>query len=269
MPWEGVTGQGLKEAVRQFWDAAPIGITEVTGMPEGTAAFFEAVDARRYALEPFIARYARFEEQAGRRVLEVGCGTGADLMRFARAGARVSGVDLSARSLALTRRRFELEALEADLHVADAEALPYPDARFDLVYSWGVLHHTPDTACAIAELCRVLVPGGRACVMLYHRASLFALQAWLRYALLGGRPWRGVAGVLAAHVESPGTKAYTRAEARALFEGGGFADVVLEPVLTVWDLRLTRRCFLPAWCRALIPDRLGWFLVVQARKPAR
>lgn len=259
----------LKEAVRRFWDAGPCGTGEVAGPAEGTAAFFEALDARRYALEPFIARYARFDAWAGRRVLEIGCGAGGDLVRFARVEAIVTGVDLSPRSLALTRCRFELAGLPADLRVADAETLPFPDASFDLVYSWGVLHHTPDTPRAIREAWRVLVPGGRACIMLYHRRSLFALQAWVRYALLRGRPWRSVAEVLAGNIESPGTKAYTVREARALFEEAGFVEVAAETVVTVWDARLVRRVFLPAWCRALIPGRWGWFLVVRARKPGR
>lgn len=258
----------LKDAVRQFWDAGPIGTAEVSGAAEGTAAFFEALDARRYALEPFIGEYARFEEQAGRRVLEIGCGTGSDLMRFARAGAVVTGVDLSPRSLALTRRRFDLVGIPADLRVADAERLPFLDGSFDLVYSWGVLHHAPDPALAIREAHRVLVPGGQACVMLYHRRSLFALQAWLRYALLRGRPWQTLREVLASNVESPGTKAYTVEEARSLFGHAGFADILVETVVTVWDARLVRRFFFPAYIRACIPGRWGWFLVVRARRPS-
>lgn len=177
-----------KDAVRRFWDARPCGTADVTGADEGTPEFFDALDARRYALEPFIERFARFAEQAGRRVLEIGCGTGGDLLRFARAGAHVTGVDLSPHSLALARRRFALAKLEADLRVADAESLPFPEARFDLAYSWGVLHHTPDTARALAEVRRVLVPGGRACVMLYHRRSLFASRRGSATASAAGGP---------------------------------------------------------------------------------
>lgn len=256
----------LKEAVRRFWDERPCGTGDVAGVAEGSAEFFDALDARRYLLEGFIERYARFADQAGRRVLEIGCGAGGDLLRFARAGARVTGVDLSPHSIALARRRFELVGLPADLRVADAEALPFPDGRFDLVYSWGVLHHTPDTPCALAEAARVLAPGGRACIMLYHRHSLFALQAWLRYAFGRGHPGRSVADVLAAHVESPGTKAYTRKEAARLLVAAGFAKPVVEPVLTPWDCRIGRRRFLPGWCRRILPEGLGWFLVLRAER---
>jgi ubiquinone/menaquinone biosynthesis C-methylase UbiE len=256
----------IKEQVRRFWDARPCGTGDVAGAAEGSPQFFEALDARRYRLEPFIDEYARFAEQRGRRVLEIGCGAGGDLARFASAGAFATGVDLSPRSLALVRRRFDIAGLPVDLRVADAEALPFPDVTFDLVYSWGVLHHTPDTGRAIAEAFRVLVPGGRACVMLYHRRSLFALQAWLRYALLRGRPSRSVAEVLATHIESVGTKAYTPAEARSIFEASGFKDVTTETVVTVWDARLTRRLFLPPSVRALLPAAWGWFLVIRGRR---
>jgi SAM-dependent methyltransferase len=260
--------EALKRAVQAFWDAKPCGTVDVAEARAGTPDGFRALDDRRYVLEPCIEAFAAFERHAGRRVLEIGCGAGADLMRFARAGARVTGVDLSPVSLDLTRRRFEAFVLPADLRVADAENLPFPDATFDLVYSWGVLHHTPETARAVAEVFRVIVSGGSARIMLYHRRSIFALQAWMRHALLRGQPWHTVTDVLAAHVESPGTHAYSVAEAKELFCSTGFAHVHVRPVLTVWDARVGRRRFLPAWCRALLPDRFGWFLLVSAERPA-
>lgn len=260
--------EAVKRTVRAFWDAKPCGTADVTHARAGTRDGFRALDDRRYALEPFIDAFAQFERHAGRRVLEVGCGAGADLMRFAQGGARVTGVDLSPVSLDLTRRRFEVFALAADLRVADAENLPFSDGSFDIVYSWGVLHHTPETARAVTEVFRVLAPDGSARIMLYHRRSIFALQAWMFYALLRGRPWQSVSHVLAAHLESPGTHAYTVAEATELFCSTGFRNVHVRPVLTVWDARVGRRRFLPAWCRTLLPDRCGWFLLVTAERPA-
>lgn len=258
----------MKEAVQRFWDEHPCGTGDVSGPAAGTAAFFAALDARRYGLEPFIEQHARFSEHACRRVLEIGCGAGGDLARFARGGALVTGVDLSSRSLALTRRRLEIAGLEAELAVADAEALPFVDGSFDVVYAWGVLHHTPEPTRAMLEIFRVLTAGGHICIMLYHRRSLLALQAWVRYAAAVGRPWRSVTSVLAAHVESPGTRAYTRAEAVRLLEGAGFVGIGTEVIVTPWDARIGRRRFLPAWCRAVLPRSLGWFLVVHARRDA-
>jgi ubiquinone/menaquinone biosynthesis C-methylase UbiE len=112
-----------------------------------------------------------FDRFNDRDVLEVGCGLGTDAINFARAGARYTGIDLTEASIELVRKRFAFEQLSADLRVADAEALPFADNSFDLFYSHGVLHHTPDTQRTIYEAHRVLKPGGTAMVMLYHKNS--------------------------------------------------------------------------------------------------
>jgi ubiquinone/menaquinone biosynthesis C-methylase UbiE len=256
----------MRDAVRGFWDAHPCATGDVPGADEATPEFFQALDERRYSLEPFIEPFAAFREQVGLRVLEVGCGTGGDLFRFARAGARTIGVDLSRTSLDLVRRRFDLMGRAARVILADAESLPFFDESFDLVYSWGVLHHAPDPARAIAEVHRVLASGGRARVMLYHRHSLVALQVWLRYGLLRGRLRTSFAAAFAENVESPGTKAYTISEVGQLFVRAGFADVNVTPVLTPWDARVGRRLFLPGWFRVILPNRWGFFLLVSARR---
>jgi SAM-dependent methyltransferase len=251
--------------VRAFWDATPCGTRDVEAA-EGSAPFFDALEAQRDALEPFIPRFARFGEWKDRRVLEVGVGAATDFVRFTRAGARLSGVDLTPHAVALARRRLALEGLAADVREADAEALPFPDDHFDFVYSWGVIHHTEDTPRAAREIVRVTRPGGEVCVMVYHRHSLVGLQAWAVHALARGRPWRSIADVLWNHVESVGTKAYTLAEARALFPG--LAPLRVTPLVTPYDLRIGRARFLPRAFQRLVPSRLGWFLVVEGRKPA-
>ena len=152
-------------------------------------------------------------------MLEIGVGLGADHQLFAEAGSRLTGIDLTERAIDHVRRRFEAFGLQSDLRVANAERLPFPDQSFDLVYSWGVVHHTPDTPRAVGEAWRVLRPGGQARVMIYHRRSLVGFMLWCRYALLAGRPWRSLNSIFANHMESPGTKAYSVAEARDLFSG--------------------------------------------------
>ena len=187
------------------------------------------VAAKRDALEPFIADFADFASTHVRSAsLEIGVGVGSDFIRFVRAGARATGVDLTQHSIELVRRRLELEGLDADLRKADAEHLPFPDASFDVVYSWGVLHHTPDSDRAIAEAQRVLRPGGRLCIMLYARHSWLAFALWSRHALLRGRPWRSLRDVIALHMESIGTRAYTRAELQERF--GALEDLRVEHV---------------------------------------
>lgn len=248
--------EALKEEVRRFWEAAPCGTSTTPAVP-GTAAFFDQVEQERYRREPFIHSFAEFERWRGKRVLEVGIGLGTDFVQFVRAGADAVGVDLTDAAVESVRLRLALEGLEADLRAADAEALPFPDSSFDLVYSWGVLHHTPDTAKALAEVRRVLRPGGEARIMLYSRRSWVALGVWLRYGLGRGRPHRSPRALIADHMESPGTKAYTRSELADLFEG--FEDVRFRFFRTPYDRRVAGPLV------RLLPERYGWFVGIVAR----
>lgn len=244
--------------MRRFWDASPCGST-LTEAKAGTPEFFAEVERSRYELEPFIERFAEFREAAGDRVLEIGVGLGTDLIQFARRGANVTGVDLAERSIELAKRRFELEGLEADLLVADAEQLPFADGSFDRVYSWGVLHHTPRTAVAVREAIRVLRPGGRLCVMLYGRRSWVAFAFWARFALLRGRPWMTIGNVLARYQESEGTKAFTKREVREMFEP--LRELQVQPHSTPYDRRYAGPL------AKVTGNSLGWFLIVQGVGP--
>ena len=204
-----------KQQVHDFWNQASCG--ESLYLPDTDRAGYEAQAEARYTLEPYILDFAAFSDTHGLRVLEIGVGLGADHQRFAEAGADLWGIDLTERAVEHTRRRLAAFGLTSHLAVGDAEHLDFPDDSFDLVYSWGVLHHSPDTPKAIAEVWRVLKPGGGAKIMVYHKWSMVGLMLWVRYALLGLRPWLSLSEVYARHLESPGTKAYTVAEARKLF----------------------------------------------------
>jgi ubiquinone/menaquinone biosynthesis C-methylase UbiE len=164
------TNQNLKERVRAFWQANPCGVKFADAEP-GTRRFYQLVEAHRYATEWHIPSAADFAGTRGLKVLEIGCGLGTDGAQFAKAGADYTGVDLTGAAVELSRKHFELFNLPGNFETADAEKLDFADESFDLVYSHGVLHHTPDTAKAIREIHRVLRPGGRAIVMLYHRNS--------------------------------------------------------------------------------------------------
>ena len=236
-----------KEQVRAFWER------EACGERYGAEQ-----DRRRYELEPQILEFADFETGAGRRVLEIGVGMGADFLRWVRAGAKATGVDLTERAVALTRERLTAENLQAEVQQADAEGLPFGSGEFDIVYSWGVLHHTPHPERAIAEAQRMLAPGGTLKIMLYHRHSWVALAAWARFCLLRGRPLSTLtAGV--AQIESPGTRAFTANEVRSLLPD--LTHVLIKPILTRWD----RRCV--PLISSLFGHRLGWFLLVEGQKP--
>lgn len=160
----------LKSEVQKFWENSPCD-SWFTDQTPGTAEFFRSIDEHRYKVHRRLLSALALEKTRGLRVLEVGCGCGSEAERFARAGALYCAVDLTHRAVELTRRRFQLAKLEGLFVQGDAENLPFADDSFDLVYSHGVLHHTPDTAGAIREVHRVLAPSGRAVIMLYYRDS--------------------------------------------------------------------------------------------------
>lgn len=160
----------LKERVRAFWQEHPCG-TKFANAEPGSRRFYELVTEHRYRKEWHIPAAAGFAEAKNLRVLEIGCGLGTDGAQFAKAGAEYTGVDLTQAAVDLAKQHFELLQLPGTFRTADAERLDFPDNTFDVVYSHGVLHHTPDTAGAVREVHRVLRPGGKAVVMLYHRNS--------------------------------------------------------------------------------------------------
>ncbi|MFQ5852944.1 MAG: class I SAM-dependent methyltransferase, partial [Candidatus Binatia bacterium] len=174
--------RALKARVAEFWDARPCG-SFAAAEPPGGHGFFEQVKRYRDSAQPFMRDLIGFERFAGQRLLEVGCGLGTDLRQFAASGARVIGLDLSAQSVFLARRHFILFSTEGSFLQGDCENLPFANASFDVVYSFGVLHHTPDTQAAIDECFRVLKPGGKFIVMLYNRRSWHVVvEPYLRAA---------------------------------------------------------------------------------------
>ena len=261
-----------KTAVHDFWNAAACGEALYLA-----ADGYERQAQIRYELEPYIAEFADFTGSHGKRVLEIGVGLGADHQRFAQSGARLTGIDLTETAVGHTKKRFDILGLESQLTVGDAESLPLADNSFDVVYSWGVLHHSPDTPRAISEVYRVLSADGVARVMIYHKWSMIGLMLWTRYGLLQLRPWRSLEQIYAEHLESPGTKAYSIAAARRLFHE--FRDVRIRTVLTHGDLLTSDagqrhrgfllRCARLIWPRALIRFLGPWaglFMLIEARK---
>jgi SAM-dependent methyltransferase len=264
----------LKEQVHDYWNRRSCG-TDVTQSSRFSREYFEEIEAYRYAKEPEIFSFAQFTRFRGRRLLEIGIGAGTDFLQWVRAGTQAHGIDLTEEAVANVRARLEVYGLSAvEVKTGDAENLPYPDASFDVVYSWGVLHHTPDTPRSLREVVRVLAPGGVGKIMLYNRRSVVGLIWWVRLCLLKGRPWRSIAWALAHHLESPGTQAFTADEVRAIFAGQPIADLHIESPLTRSDGpqpedsgkgRLLRR--LARIAAALLGWRHpGWFLLVELRR---
>ena len=160
-----------------YWNRRPCNIRH-SRKDVGTREYFDEVEARKYRVEPHIPEFASFAHWSGRRVLEIGCGIGTDAVSFARAGAEYTGVDLSDVSLAMARRRFEVFGLDGQLFCHNAEQLDVvlPPASFDLVYSFGVIHHTPQPRAVIECARRLVKPDGELRIMLYARHSWKAIM---------------------------------------------------------------------------------------------
>ena len=222
-----------KQAVYDFWDQFSCG--EELYLTGTEQKGYDNQARSRYELEgDMIFPLARFSESKGLKVLEVGVGLGADHQQFAEAGAELYGIDLTEKAVEHTRKRLAYLGLESNLSVWDAEELDFPDETFDLVYSWGVLHHSPNTHKAISEVYRVLRGGGGARIMIYHKWSMIGYMLWIRYALLRLRPWVTLREIYSKYLESAGTKAYSIAEARRLFSA--FTDVTITTPLGHGDL---------------------------------
>lgn len=262
-----------KQRAREQWSANPCGASAARDQEFGTRDYFDAIEKHRYEIDcPWIKQAVGFDRYKGKRLLEVGFGTGTDLLQFARAGAKVTGVDLTPRSIEIARRRFEVYGLIGEFAIGDGESLGFPDSSFDVVYSFGVLHHTPDTQRAVREIHRVLKPGGRAIVMLYHRASLYYWGSlFFKHGILRGEFFKeNMAGIMSRHVEysetdgRPLVKAYTRDEARGMFSD--FRDCHLQVnQLTRRELRPVGR-FIPEALFQWLAVNFGWNLLITATK---
>jgi SAM-dependent methyltransferase len=237
--------------VRDYWQADPCAAKLARHEP-GTKEFYAEIEAAKNRIEPYEAEFSDFAAWSGRKVLEIGCGVGIDTARFARAGAEITAIDLTEAGVSLANQLLQLEGLSGEAVVGNAEELPFPDETFDLAYSWGVLHHTPNTAKAVAEARRVLKPGGELRMMLYSRRSTFALAVWGRQ-VLRERRFMSAKTALAGGLESPGTQAFTPREAAGLVRG--FESVRIEQKMTRYD-RLPMRI-----------DVLGWHLLIRAHRP--
>lgn len=158
------------DEIRNFWEHHPCG--HETSTSDDRLAYFRGLERYRYALAPWIPKAAGFHRYPGKRVLEIGCGMGTDGAQFAVAGAEYTGVDLTETAVSLARENFKLRGLPGEFLSANAEDLPLPDASFDHVYSFGVIHHAVDPGAIVREIRRVLKPRGTITVMVYNRNSV-------------------------------------------------------------------------------------------------
>jgi len=263
-----------KLRAREQWGQDPCGAEMAREHELGTREFFDAVERNRYTdYAPWMPQLMGFDQFAGASLLEIGCGMGSDLLQFARGGALCTGVDLTPRSVEITRHRFALYGLPGSFMISDGESLPFKANSFDVVYSNGVLHHTPDTQRAIDEVHRVLRPGGTAKVMLYHRNSLnYWMEIVLRRGILGAEYLRGrtseeiMSRVIefSDHEARPLVKVYTRGQARELFRQFKEVSVDVEQ-LTRAELRFLSP-LVSASLFTRLAHKIGWNVIITAVK---
>jgi SAM-dependent methyltransferase len=263
-----------KHRAREQWREDPAGAVYGSKYEFGTREFFDEVERHRYQeYAPWMPEVMGFNDFAGQRLLEVGCGMGTDLLQFVRGGAKVTGVDLTPRSIEISRHHLSLYGHRGQFAIADCEHVPFDDGSFDVAYSNGVLHHTPDTAGAVSEIHRVLRPGGQARVMLYHRGSLaYWSQVVVRYGILRGEFLRGssTADIMSKYVEfnegggRPLVKVYSRREARDLFSMFREVKVQVEQLMGS-ELYLLGR-LIPEQMLRRLQRSVGWNVIISARK---
>jgi SAM-dependent methyltransferase len=248
--------------VREYWNAH-IHDLDVSPHAPGTREFFADLDAYHFEKLHHLLRLVDFDAWRGRDVLDVGCGAGVEVVRFARGGARVTGVDIAASAVELTRQNLAQQGLTARLEAADGEALPLPDASFDFVYAHGVMQYTSDAGRLVAEVHRVLRPGGLAMFQAYNRVS------WLN--LLSK-----VMKVPLEHEDAPVLRRYSIQELRALLRPFSTVDIVPErfPVKSRlhkgWKAAAFNGLFVGTFNAIPRPlvRRFGWHLLAFCRKGA-
>ena len=263
------------EAAQTQWNRNPCGSgSYLDGLEYGSLAYFDEVRRSRYEVtDQWMKKVIDFEMARGKRLLEVGYGMGSDLLTFAEAGAEVYGIDITEEHYRLASRNFALHNRHAHLKLCTCADIDFPSSYFDVVYSNGVLHHTPYTVRCISEIYRVLKPGGRLVFSLYYTYSALHLFSVLLYrGLLRGQLRRlGYAGLLST-VEygadgvnvKPLVKTYTKRQVATML--ADFSHVEFTVAHFKRDHLPKVGKWLPAWIERPLEPRLGWYLVTTAVK---
>ena len=266
------------DQVQAYWDHRPCNIRHST-KPIGTREYFDDVEGRKYFIEPHIPRFAEFPRWREKRVLEVGCGIGTDTINFARQGASVTAMDLSEKSLEIARKRSEvydvgerIRFFQGSAEQLEQVVLPEP---FDLIYSFGVIHHTPHPDRVLAQLRNYVRPGTTLKVMVYHKYSWKVF--WILMTYGKGQFWRLkelVARYSEAETGCPVTYSYSRSELRDLMERSGFRvkQIRAEHIFPYRISDYVQYRYIKKWYFRWMPEPLfhalemllGWHLCVTA-----
>jgi ubiquinone/menaquinone biosynthesis C-methylase UbiE len=276
---------GEQQANQNWWQQNPMTYDwEGTLAPEPLSReWFDEVD-RRFLDSAYYAkgadgspfgRFLRAEDVAGREVLEVGCGMGTHASMLSRAGARLTAIDLTERAVETTRRRFKVFDLAGGIERGDAERLRFPNDSFDMVWSWGVIHHSGSTEKCLSEIGRVLRPGGRLFLMVYYRPSLvyYVHNGLIRGVLMGQLFRRSLQQIYTAASDGFYARVFTKGELRSLLSPA-YDQIKTSIVGLKGELFPIPRWSFKERLEALTPDRLaaailgrwGSMIVVEAVK---
>jgi len=263
------------DQVRAYWNRRPCNVRHSTS-PVGSKEYFDEVEARKYFVEPHIPKFAQFDRWRGKKVLEIGCGIGTDSINFAKAGADLTVVDLSEESLELCRTRFKVYGQKANFYLGDAEHLSgfVPVEKYDLIYSFGVIHHTPHPERVFEELKAYCKPETELRVMLYSKWSWKVL--WIILVYGKGALWRSdelVAKYSEAQTGSPVTFYYSARGVRDVMRDYDVTRIWKDHIFPykidkyvkyeyawVWYFR-----WLPTAWFSWLEHRLGWHTLITAR----
>lgn len=253
----------IKRAARAQWGHDPAGGLAADSEPLGTPESFARVEVYRYAEQPWMHATFGYDRWAGKDVLEVGVGLGTDHLQFARAGARMSGIDLTPICVEMTERRLDQEGFASRLSVMDAERLDFPNDSFDVVYSFGVLHHTTSPELAFREIRRVLRPGGEFIGGLYSKPSWFCLQIRVEQMLWFGflcESWADRRSRIEQSTSDakPHVRLFTPRELRATLRDAGLRSSRCQKATR--GPRMAQRA-----AARLVGDLDGWYLIDEAR----
>lgn len=262
--------QDLKQEVHNYWNAQSCG-TFIATSEKYSKEYYNEIEAYRYQVEPEILAFADFKNYEGKKVLEVGVGAGTDFTQWCKNGAIAHGIDLTEEGITHVQTRLKLFDLAYEaLKVGDAENIPFEDNTFDLVYSWGVIHHSPNTEKAFSELVRVCKPGGEIKFMVYHLDSVNTWFFWVKHCLLKFNWTKARQWALWNFMESFGTKAYTHESMKAMVEKYPIKDLRIESPFTYYD-DMSRFGFMGRMINVInkllfSKEKHGWFLKVSLRK---
>lgn len=269
---------GTLEQVREFWDSRPCNIRH-SPAEVGTREYFDQVEARKYFVEPHIPGFAQFARWKGKKVLEIGCGIGTDSINFVRNGASLTTTDLSQKSLDLCKKRFDVYGLQAEFFNGNAEELSsfVPVEKFDLVYSFGVIHHTPHPEGVLEEIKKYCGPDTEVRIMLYSKWSWKVV--WILLKSGKGAFWR-LGELVSKHSEAqtgcPVTYYYSFRDVRELMSGYEIVELRKEHIFPYKISKYVNYEYEKVWYLRWMPQRLfrwverhfGWHTLVTAKVKA-